>query len=101
MGRTLGLELKKDLLAIRKYIKYWVIIITVTFGLVMYNSLYFQTEKEITELINKKNYLKAKNLQLKKEITRLSSPDRISNIAREKLKMKEVDYSKVRFIDLN
>ncbi|WP_457621955.1 cell division protein FtsL [Persephonella sp.] len=101
MGRALGLEIKRDLAVIKKYVKYWLIIISVTFGLVMYNSLYFKTEKEITQLVSKKNYLEARNLQLKKEITRLSSPERISNIAQKKLKMKAVDYSKVHFIDLN
>ncbi|ACO03757.1 MAG TPA: cell division protein FtsL [Persephonella sp.] len=101
MGRALGLELKKDLAVIKKYVKYWIIIISVTFGLVMYNSLYFKTERDITQLVNKKNYLEAKNLQLKKEITRLSSPERISDIAKKRLKMKAVDYSRVHFIDLN
>jgi cell division protein FtsL len=101
MGRALGLELKRDLAVVKKYLKYWFIIITVTFGLVMYNSLYFKTERDITQLISKKNYLEAKNLQLKKEITRLSSPERITSIAKKRLKMKVVDYSRVHFIDLN
>ncbi|WP_457623429.1 septum formation initiator family protein [Persephonella sp.] len=100
MGKAVSIELKKDLYAVRKYFKYWLIIGGITFGLAVYNSLYFETEREITQLINKKSYLEAKNLQLKKEISRLSAPDRISKLARQKLKMREIDYSRVHFIDL-
>ncbi|HHG73985.1 MAG TPA: cell division protein FtsL [Persephonella sp.] len=99
MIREAVLELKRDFLYIKRYIKFWVFLLSISGTLVLYNQYYFKVDKEITELIQIKNQLTAKNMMLKKEITGLSSPDRIGKIAQKKLGMKPVDYSNVRFID--
>ncbi len=99
MIRETVLELKRDFLYIKRYIKFWVFFLCVSGTLVLYNQYYFKVDKEITDLIQLKNQLTAKNMMLRKDISRLSSPDRIGKIAEKKLGMKPVDYSKVRFID--
>ncbi len=93
------LELKRDYLHIKKYIKFWIFFLSVSGTLVLYNQYYFKIDKEITDLIQLRNQLTAKNMMLRKDISRLSSPDRIGKIAKKKLGMKPVDYSNVRFID--
>ncbi|WP_457624961.1 septum formation initiator family protein [Persephonella sp.] len=99
MIREKAIELKKDFSYIKKYIKYWLFFTAVSGTLVIYNQYYFSVEREITQLAEIKNQLTAKNMLLKKEISKLSSPDRIGKIAELHLKMKPVDYSNVRFID--
>ena len=99
MIREKALELKKDFSYIKKYIKFWGFIFLITGSLVLYNQYFFSVDRKITELTKTKNQTLAENLMLKKEISRLSSPKRIGKIARSKLKMKDVDYSKVHFID--
>jgi len=93
-------ELKKDLSQIRKYIKYGIFFLLMAGTLVLYNQYYFKVEREIMSLSQMKSQLSAKNLMLKKEVSRLSSPEKIEKVATEKLKMKPVDYSKVRFIEI-
>ena len=97
--RETVLELKRDFLHIKRYIKFWIFFLSVSGTLVLYNQYYFKVDKEITDLIQIKNQLTAKNMMLRKDISRLSSPSRIGKIAKKKLDMKPVDYSKVRFID--
>jgi len=93
------IELKRDFSQVGKYIKYVLFFLSLAATLVIYNQYYFQVEREIMTLSKIKNQIQAQNLTLKKEISRLSSPDRIENIATGRLKMKPVSYSKVRFID--
>ncbi|WP_456465434.1 cell division protein FtsL [Persephonella sp.] len=93
------IELKRDFIYIKRYIKFWVFFLCVSGTMALYNQYYFKVNKEITDLTHVKNQLTAKNMMLKKDISRLSSPDRIGKIAKRKLGMQPVDYSKVRFID--
>ncbi|MDQ7056106.1 MAG: cell division protein FtsL [Persephonella sp.] len=93
-------ELKRDFIYIRKYIKFWVFVLFISATLVIYNQYYFKVSKDIIELSQIKNRLITQNTMLKKEISRLSSPERIGKVAVEKLKMKAVDYSKVHFIEI-
>lgn len=93
------LELKKDLAYIRKYLKFSIFFVMIAGSLAAYNQYYFNVERDIIQLSKKKNQLIAENMMLKKEASRLSSPERIEKIAKRKLKMKPVDFSKVRFID--
>ncbi|NPA16941.1 MAG: cell division protein FtsL [Aquificae bacterium] len=99
MVRETVYELKRDLSQIRKYIKYGLFFLVMGGTLVLYNQYYFKVEREIMNLSQLKGQLSARNLMLKKEVSRLSSPERIEKIARKRLKMKPVDYSKVRFIE--
>ncbi|NPA58543.1 MAG: cell division protein FtsL [Aquificae bacterium] len=99
MVRERVYELKKDFSQAGKYFTYVMFILSMAVGLAVYNHYYFKVEKDIMTLAKLKGQLQAKNLMLKKEISGLSSPDRIDKIATQKLKMKPVDYSKVRFID--
>lgn len=70
-------------------------------GLVLYSQLNYKVDNEITKLNLEKNYLVAENLRLKNQITVLSSPDRISKIAKEEGGMKKVDYNQVKFLNVN
>jgi len=99
VSREAILELKKDFKIVSKYSKYWLVILASVGLTVFYNSMTFGIEKEIISLTQQKSYLLAENMQLKKEKAVLSSPDRIHNIAKEKLKMKKVDYRNVYFIN--
>ncbi len=93
------LELKKDFAYIKRYIKFWLLILLILSTLVIYNQYYFKVNKDIIELTQIKSRLITENTMLKKEISRLSSPDRINKLAVERLKMKPVDYSKVHFLE--
>ncbi|WP_457643126.1 cell division protein FtsL [Persephonella sp.] len=99
MLRETVYEAKKDLSYIKKYLKYVVFFLTLSGMLVLYNQYYFKVEKEIATLTHLKGQFSAKNLMLKKEISSLSSPERIERIATKKLKMKPVNYSQVRFLN--
>jgi len=99
MIKDLTLELKTDYKIIRKQIKYIFLIILVGIPLILYNANFIKLEKRITTLSSQKTYLKVENTKLKEYLSVLSSPDRISKIAKIKLHMKKVDLSKVKFID--
>ncbi|MBK3331599.1 cell division protein FtsL [Persephonella atlantica] len=99
MIREKTIELKRDFAHIKRYIKFWFFILFISGALVVYNQYYFKVSKEIIELTQMKNRLITQNTMLKKEISRLSSPERINRMAVKKLKMKPVDYSKVHFIE--
>ncbi len=100
MIREKTLELKKDFIHIKRYIKFWVFILLIAGTLVAYNQYYFKVSKDIIEFNQIKSKLMTQNAMLKKEISRLSSPERISKMAVKKLKMKPVNYSKVHFIEI-
>ncbi|WP_297452941.1 septum formation initiator family protein [Persephonella sp.] len=97
--RELVIELKKDLSYVKKYTYFWGFILLIAGAMVLYNQYYFSIDKQIVELTKMKNQLAADKLMLQKTISKLSSPERISKIAKQKLKMDTVDYSKVHFID--
>ncbi|MCX7761045.1 MAG: cell division protein FtsL [Hydrogenothermaceae bacterium] len=69
--------------------------------LIGYSHLTFSIEKEVYELNHTKSLLLSKNFELKKEITELSTPERINTIAKTDLGMVNVDYRQVKFIDVN
>ncbi len=94
-------ELPKDLRILRKYLKYFVGFLTIAIALVYYSYLNFQIEHEITTLTKQKSMLIAENYELKKDITVLSSPERIGKIAKRKYKMKVAPYSEIKFIESN
>ncbi|WP_029521455.1 cell division protein FtsL [Persephonella sp. IF05-L8] len=97
--RELVIELKKDLSYVKKYTYFWGFILFMAAAMVLYNQYYFHVDKQIVELTKIKNQLTAEKLILQKTISRLSSPERIGRIAKQKLKMDTVDYSRVHFID--
>ena len=97
--RELVIELKKDLSYIKKYTYFWGFILLMAGVMVLYNQYYFHVDKQIVELTQIKGQLTAKKLLLQKEISKLSSPERINKIAKQKLNMNTVDYSRVHFID--
>ncbi|WP_297887356.1 cell division protein FtsL [Sulfurihydrogenibium sp.] len=84
-----------------KYKSSLFIIATSLLVLVLYSQLNYKVESEITKLNMEKNYLVAENFKLKNQITVLSSPERISEIAKQEGGMKKVDYNQVKFIDVN
>jgi cell division protein FtsL len=77
------------------------LIVVSLIALVLYSQLNYKVDREIVKLNMEKNYLVAENLRLKNQITVLSSPERISKIAKEEGGMKKVDYNQVKFIDVN
>ncbi|ACN99221.1 cell division protein FtsL [Sulfurihydrogenibium azorense] len=77
------------------------VIMTSLLALVLYSQLNYKIDNEIVKLNAEKNYLIAENFKLKNQITVLSSPERISKIAKQEGGMKKVDYNQVRFIDVN
>jgi len=94
-------EIQKDFSIIKKYFLYIFLILSVLSFLVYYNTLNLKKDREIAELIKEKNILIAENLKLQKEITVLSSPQRIEKVAREKLRMVPVSFESVRFLEID
>ncbi len=94
-------EIQKDFSIIKKYFLYIFLILSVLSFLVYYNTLNLKKDREIAELIKEKNILIAENLKLQKEITVLSSPQRIEKVAREKLRMMPVSFESVRFLEID
>ncbi len=94
-------EIQKDFSVIKKYFLYIFLILSVLSFLVYYNTLNLKKDREIAELIKEKNILIAENLKLQKEITVLSSPQRIEKVAREKLRMMPVSFESVRFLEID
>ena len=94
-------EIQKDFSIIKKYFLYIFLILSVLSFLVYYNTLSLKKDREIAELIKEKNILIAENLKLQKEITVLSSPQRIEKVAREKLRMMPVSFESVRFLEID
>lgn len=94
-------ELISDILeGIRKYKLYFGTILTSLTVLVVYSHINFKLDNEIISLTQEKNYLIATNLKLKKDLAIISSPDKISNIAKKEGKMKSVDYRQVKFLEI-
>ncbi len=94
-------ELPKDFKVFKKYVKYFIGFLVIATALVYYSYLNFQIEHEITTLTKQKSMLIAENYELKKDITVLSSPERIGKIAKNKYKMKVAPYSEIKFIENN
>lgn len=69
-------------------------------GLIGYSHLMFEVESGIYDLNKQKSLLVAENFQLKRNISELSSPEKISTRAKQELGMMNVNYKQVKFIDL-
>jgi len=67
--------------------------------LVIYVSYYMKLEREIVDITAQNNLKKNQILELKREISILSSPHRIKDIAEKDLKMMPVNYDRVIFIE--
>jgi len=67
--------------------------------LVIYVSYYMKLEREIVNITYQNSLKKHQILELKKEISVLSSPQRVKDIAEENLNMIPIDYNNVKFIE--
>ncbi|MGC8868694.1 septation ring formation regulator EzrA [Sulfurihydrogenibium sp.] len=85
----------------RKYRLSLLIILTSLLILVLYSQLNYSVDNQITKLNMEKNYYVAENFKLKNQLAVLSSPERISKLAKEQGGMKNIDYRQVKFIDVN
>ncbi len=94
-------EIQRDFSVIKKYFLYILAIISVLSFLVYYNTLNIKKDRDIANLIREKNIILAENLKLQKEITVLSSPQRIEKIAKEKLNMFPVSFDSIKFLEVD
>jgi cell division protein FtsL len=93
-------ELIQDIkIGLGKYKLYFAIFFSSLIMLVGYSQLNYKIDNEIVQLNQEKNYLIAENFKLKKDIAILSSPERISQLAKSQQGMKPVDYKSVKFIE--
>jgi cell division protein FtsL len=93
-------ELIQDIkIGLGKYKFYFAIFFSSLIMLVGYSQLNYKIDNEIVQLNQEKNYLIAENFKLKKDIAILSSPERISQLAKNQQGMKSVDYKSVKFIE--
>ena len=93
-------ELIQDIkIGLGKYKLYFTIFFSSLIMLVGYSQLNYKIDSQIVQLNQEKNYLIAENFKLKKDIAILSSPERISQLAKNKQGMKSVDYKSVKFIE--
>ncbi len=99
MIKELTLEIKRDYTAVKKQIRYILLIVIVGIPLIIYNSEFLKLEENIISLKKQKLYLQANKIKLKSKVAKLSSPERIAKIAQKKLKMKKVDLHNVVFIE--
>lgn len=67
--------------------------------LIGYSHYSFTVEKDIYRLNNQKNLLISQNFELKKDLTELSSPERVNSIAKKELGMVNVNYKQVKFLE--
>lgn len=93
-------ELIQDIkIGLGKYKFYFAIFFFSLIMLVGYSQLNYKIDNEIVQLNQEKNYLIAENFKLKKDVAVLSSPERLSRLAKEQQGMKPVDYKNVKFIE--
>jgi len=93
------LEEIREAKGIGKYIKHIAVLLLLLTGLVTYSYINSTIDHKIMQLQQQKSELVAENFRLKQDIAALSSPKRVADIARNKLQMKNVSYSQVRFIE--
>ncbi|MBX0311021.1 MAG: cell division protein FtsL [Sulfurihydrogenibium sp.] len=94
-------ELIQDLkFSVGKYKFYFVILFLSLTLLVVNSQLNYKIDSEIVRINQEKSEILAENANLKREIAVLSSPERISEIAKKQQKMKPVDYKNVKFIEV-
>lgn len=94
-------ELAEDLkFSIGKYKLYFIIFFLSLTLLVVNSQINYKIDNEIVQINQEKSEIVSENIKLKKEIAELSSPERISEIAKNQLKMKPVDYKNVKFIEV-
>ena len=98
-AKTVLIEAVRDFSFVRKQLLYLLIIFLIATGLIIYNLKFIELEREITQLKQQKSYLQLEQVELKKELARLSSPDRISKLAKKRLKMEKVNMENVKFIE--
>jgi len=98
-AKTVLIEAVRDFSFVRKQLLYLLIIFLIATGLIVYNLKFIELEREITQLKQQKSYLQLEQVELKKELARLSSPDRISKLAKKRLKMEKVNMENVKFIE--
>ncbi|HIE59844.1 MAG TPA: hypothetical protein EYH43_00670 [Persephonella sp.] len=91
-------EAKKDFSILKKQALFFLMILTISSLLILYNIKFVEVEKEITQLTKSKEFIVYENMILKKEVAKLKNPKRINKIANEKLRMKPVNMEKVKFI---
>lgn len=85
--------------AIKRY-RVSILIFTISLiGLISYNHYVFRVESELYNLNKQKSLLISENFQLKKKISELSSPERISSVAKQELGMINARYEQVKFIE--
>jgi len=90
---------KREIDKLKYYLKHFAIILSVILFASYISYVHRRLDKEIMALQNQKSNLVAENFELKQEIANLSNPKRISDIARNKMKMQPVDYKNVHFIE--
>ncbi|MCX7738351.1 MAG: cell division protein FtsL [Hydrogenothermaceae bacterium] len=87
------------LVAIKRY-KVSILISTISLiGLISYNHYIFRVESELYNLNKQKSLLISENFQLKKKISEISNPERISSVAKQELGMINARYEQVKFIE--
>jgi cell division protein FtsL len=89
------------LLLISKYKLHFAVFFLSLTALVINSQIHYKIDNEIIQLNQEKNNLIVENLQLKRDIAKLSSPERIFEIATKQLQMKPMGYEDVEFIDVN
>ena len=67
--------------------------------LVIYVSYYMKLEREIVNINYQNSLKKHQILELKKEISVLSSPERVKDIAEKDLNMIPINYDNIKFIE--
>jgi cell division protein FtsL len=67
--------------------------------LVIYVSYYMKLEREIVNITYQNSLKKHQILELKKEISVLSSPERVKDIAEKDLNMIPINYDNIKFIE--
>jgi cell division protein FtsL len=93
-------ELVQDLkFSVGKHKFYFIVFFISLILLVANSQVHYKIDNEIVQINQEKSEILSENIKLKKEIAVLSSPERISDIAKNQLKMKPVDYKNVKFID--
>ncbi|RUM47726.1 MAG: cell division protein FtsL [Hydrogenothermus sp.] len=96
--KELTIEARKDFSILKKQALFFLMILTISSLLILYNIKFVEVEKEIAQLTKSKEFMVYENMILKKEIAKLKDPKRINKIAKKKLHMKPVNMEKVKFI---
>ena len=92
------LEISLEIKLFGKYTYISLFLVMISGILIWYNSYYIKVDREITNLTYQNSLQKEKVLELKKEISILSSPQRVDRLARKKLEMEPVNYKNVKFL---